>query len=122
MIVKLETIRSCYQPVTQDRPHFCKEGDTFTVEVEGTEGWLKFFNATVVETGEPLGTIKEPSKDLLPTDVGAGHQPSVEKIVERFTVDDMVARLKTSGLYGANKRWKPEVLAKHIIKRQLHNT
>jgi hypothetical protein len=73
-------------------------------------------------TGKPVGEVVSPRTALLPTDIGAGTQPTPEKVLARMSVETMVAKLKGAGLKLANVRWKPETLARHIIERQLHNT
>lgn len=134
MLVDLVCIRTCYQPVLSETPHHCAEGVKFPgVEITGEEGYLKYFNAykakeEVVQKpieGELLdfgNANKEDEEKPEPsaTDIGAGTQPSVDKVVEKLSVETMVNLLKENGLKIASKKWKPEKLAENIIKRQLH--
>jgi len=120
--VTLMCIQDCFQPVGQATPKRCEQGVEYEVEVEGNEPWLRHFNA-YDPSGELIdfeATAPEAKPPAPPTleELGAGPQPSVEKLIERFGKEGLLKLLKPHLPMCA--KWGAKALAKNVIKRQLY--
>ena len=125
MKVKLVCICDCFQPVGQSTPKRCEQGAEYTEEVEGNEPWLKHFNAynpsgelIDFEAAAQDAALEVPPEPPTKEEIGAGPQPSKEKLLARFGREGLVKLLKPHlPMCG---KWKEDALVKHVIKRQLY--
>ena len=127
MYVDLVCLQKCYQPVGTIHDRLCRPEERFdSIQIDGNEGWLKFFNAYHPDSGELVeafgaadAEFESGYKPFAPEENGRPPDPSIEDLVKRFSKLEMVNRLKAGGLKVASEKWSAQALAKNIKKRQL---
>ena len=137
MIVDLTCTVECYVDISGNgKAKYCYRGKQIQdVDINGDEGWLKYFNAyepavPVVQPEvkqiiiESIGVAdkskEEPPAQPTPQELGNGPSISLETIKEAFTKEELVSMLKLAGMKLASMKWKEETLAKHVQQKKLY--